>query len=347
MMKFIKKIVIIVTVVVTILETLIEAAPNDFSHSSMDPINVGVVFYRFDDPYVVSLKQSLENIEEKNEGKVKFSFYDSKNDKVIQNQNINTLLENGNVNVLILSLVDLINDPKEIINKIKDKNIPVIFASKRILKVDENIVKSYDKAYYVVPDSEQAGRLQGEILANIWNKNTIDTNKDDVMQYVMLQGGVSSMETNDRTKYSIMTIKDAGIKVEQLASEVCNWDENLAREKMEGLLVRYGNKIEVVIANNDVMAIGAVKALQKYGYNKGGNTKTIPVVGIDAIPESLDFIKKGYMSGTVLQDPDIMAEEFYEVVIHLVGNTHFDFTKKYNCDETGKIIKLPFKEYIG
>lgn len=181
-MKFIKKIVIIVTVVVIVLETLIEAVPNDASHSLMDPINIGVVFYRFDDPYVVLLKQSLENIENKNEGKVKFSFYDSDNDKAIQNQNINTLLESGKVNALILSLVDLINDPKEI---------------------------------------------------------------------------------------------------------------------------------------------------------------------IDAIPESLDFIKKGCMSGTVLQDPDVMAETFYEIAIHLACKTHFDCEKKYNCDETGKIIKLPFKEYIG
>jgi len=349
MMKFIKKIIIIVTVVIIVLETLIQAVPNDVSHSSMDPINVGVVFYRFDDPYVVSLKQSLESIQEKNEGKVKFTFYDSKNDKIIQNQNINKLLESRNVDVIILSLVDLINDPKEIIDKIKDKNMPVIFASKRTLKVDENIVKSYDKAYYVIPDSEQAGKLQGKILSNIWNtnKNTIDTNKDDVMQYLVLQGGVSSKETNDRTKYSIKTVKDVGIKLEQLASEFCNWDENLAREKTEGLLAQYGNRIEVVIANNDVMAIGAVKALQKYGYNKGDNTKTIPVVGIDAIPESLDFIKKGYMSATVLQDPDVMAEEFYEIVIHLVNKTNFNCTKKYNCDVTGKIIKLPFKEYIG
>ena len=120
-MKFIKKIVIIVTVVVTVLETLIEAVPNDVSHSSIDPINVGVVFYRFDDPYVVSLKQSLENIQEKNEGKVKFSFYDSKNDKVIQNQNINTLLESGNVDVLILSLVDLIMIQKQLLIKLKIK----------------------------------------------------------------------------------------------------------------------------------------------------------------------------------------------------------------------------------
>ena len=348
-MKLIKKMIIIIVAVVIASETLIEAVPNNISHSSANPLKVGVVFYTFGDPYVILLKQSLENIEKKNEGKVKFSFYDSKNDKAIQNQNINTLLESGNVDVLILSLVDLVNDPKEIINQIKDKNIPVIFTSKRILRVDENIVKSYDKAYYVLPDSEQGGRVQGKMLADTWNKNknAIDTNRDNIMQYVVLQGGVRGTATNNRTKYSIMTIEDAGIKVEQLASEFCNWDEDLAMAKMEGLFVQYGNRIEVVIANNDVMAIGAVKALQKYGYNKGDNTKIIPVVGMDIIPESLDFIKKGYMLGTALQDSDVMAETFYEIIIHMVRKTHLDCTREYKCDESGRIIELPFKEYIG
>ena len=348
-MKLIKKMIIIIVAVVIASETLIEAVPNNISHSSANPLKVGVVFYTFGDPYVILLKQSLENIEKKNEGKVKFSFYDSKNDKAIQNQNINTLLKGGSVDVLILSLVDLVNDPKEIINQIKDKNIPVIFASKRILKVDENIVKSYDKAYYVLPDSEQGGRVQGKMLADTWNKNknAIDTNRDNIMQYVVLQGGVRGTATNNRTKYSIMTIEDAGIKVEQLASEFCNWDEDLAMAKMEGLFVQYGNRIEVVIANNDVMAIGAVKALQKYGYNKGDNTKIIPVVGMDGIPESLDFIKKGDMLGTALQDSDVMAETFYKIVMHMVSKTHLDCTQEYKCDESGRIIELPFKEYIG
>ena len=57
------------------------------------------------------------------------------------------------------------------------------------------------------------------------------------------------------------------------------------------------NKIEVIIANNDSMAIGAIQALQEYGYNKGDKTKIIPVVGVDAIPEAQDLIKKGIMTG--------------------------------------------------
>ena len=51
------------------------------------------------------------------------------------------------------------------------------------------------------------------------------------------------------------------------------------------------------------MAIGAIEALQKYGYNKGDKSKYIPVVGIDGIPEAKDLINKGFMTGTVIQDP--------------------------------------------
>ena len=348
-MKLLRKMVIIITVVGIVVETLIGAVPNNIYCNVTKPVNIGVVFYRFDDPYVIQLKESLENIQKENKGKVKFSFYDSKNDKSIQNKNINELLQSGRVDVLVLSLVDLVNDPKEIINKIKEKNIPVIFASKRILKVDENIVKSYDKAYYVLPDSEQGGRLQGKMIANTWNKNkeAMDRSKDNVMQYVVLQGGVSSEGTTDRTKYSIMTIEDLGIKVEQLASEFCNWDEDLAKQRMESLIVRYNSRTEVVIANNDVMAIGAVKALQEFGYNKGKDTKTIPVVGMDAIPESLNLIRNGYMLGTVMQDPNVMAEVFYEIGMHFVNNTPFECTQEYRCDESKKIIRLPFKEYMS
>ncbi len=43
------------------------------------------------------------------------------------------------------------------------------------------------------------------------------------------------------------------------------------------------NKIEVVIANNDAMAMGAVEAL------KAHNKSSIPVFGVDALPEALGW----------------------------------------------------------
>ena len=74
-----------------------------------------------------------------------------------------------------------------------------------------------------------------------------------------------------------------------------------------------GNKVEVIIANNDGMAQGAIEALQTYGYNLGDKAKTIPVVGVDGTPAAQELIKKGFMEGTVSQDAKAMAEAIYTI----------------------------------
>ena len=117
--------------------------------------------------------------------------------------------------------------------------------------------------------------LQGKVVINAWNSNksAIDKNKDNIMQYIMLMGESDNLEAIARTKYSVLTINNAGIKTQQLALKVCNWNEEEAKNITKALLLQFGNKIEAIIANNDSMAIGAIKALQEYGYNKGGKTK--------------------------------------------------------------------------
>ena len=58
------------------------------------------------------------------------------------------------------------------------------------------------------------------------------------------------------------------------------------------------NMVELVIANNDEMAIGSVTALQNAGYNKEGAT-VIPVFGVDATDAAKDAIAAGTMTGDV------------------------------------------------
>jgi len=52
------------------------------------------------------------------------------------------------------------------------------------------------------------------------------------------------------------------------------------------------------------------------------------------------------MAGTVFQDANVMAEAFYDFGMHLVkGDKQFDKTK-YKFDDSGRIIQLPFHEYV-
>ncbi|WP_242982119.1 MULTISPECIES: substrate-binding domain-containing protein [unclassified Clostridium] len=68
--------------------------------------------------------------------------------------------------------------------------------------------------------------------------------------------------------YSVSTINSGGIKTQEIALGVCDWNRKMARNAMDSLFATNGNRIEVVISNNDEMAIGAISSLQKYRYNK-------------------------------------------------------------------------------
>ena len=60
------------------------------------------------------------------------------------------------------------------------------------------------------------------------------------------------------------------------------WRPATPRTRWQAWLSKFGDKIEVVFANNDAMALGAINALKAAGYFKG--EKYMPVVGVDAIP---------------------------------------------------------------
>ena len=71
---------------------------------------------------------------------------------------------------------------------------------------------------------------------------------------------------------------------------------------------------ELVIANNDEMALGAVSALQSAGYNKGAGSVTIPVFGVDATDAAKAKIADGSMAGTIKQDGEGMAQAIKTII---------------------------------
>jgi len=311
-----------------------------------NPVKVAVLLYRFDDAYISLVRQSFEEIQKNNEGKVEFTFYDGNNDQGIQNKTIDTILENKSADFLLLNIVD-VKSAYEVIGRIKEYNIPVVLFNREPLDIGS--VQSYNKAYFVGTNAPEAGILQGRIVINAWNQNkaAIDINGDNILQYIMLVGENDNKDAIARTQYSISTINDARIQTQQLESTVCDWNRELARDKFEQLFLYYGNKIEAIISNNDEMAIGAIEALQKYGYNKGNGTKTIVVVGIDALPAAQELIKRGEMTGSVFQDAAAMAEASYAIGNNLVkGKLPLEGTQ-YKFDETGVSVRIPYREFKG
>jgi methyl-galactoside transport system substrate-binding protein len=310
------------------------------------PIKAAVFLDSFDDLFISSIKKNLEAIQEKNKNKVQFTFFDAKWNQVLQNQNIDHALDKD-FNLFVLRTVSTnLDEIKGIFNKIQQKHIPLILLHEETIPIVD-LLKPYHNAVIISTDLEQSGILQGKILVDAWNANKeiLDKNKDDIMQYIILKGVINSNVTIERSKYSIQTINEAGIKTQLLSSITCDWQEECAQTSIESNLLAFDDKIEAIISNNDAMAIGAVKALQKYGYNKGNGSKYIPVVGVDGLPEAEALIKQGAMTGTVVQDSNAQANAIYTIGMNLVNNRNSLDGTNYKFDKTGIAIKLPYYPY--
>jgi methyl-galactoside transport system substrate-binding protein len=175
----------------------------------------------------------------------------------------------------------------------------------------------YDKAYYVGAKAQQSGTMEGEIVVDYWKANPgADKNKDGKLQYVMLMGDPSNSDAAYRTEFSIKAIEAAGVKTDKLADDTAMWDKIKGQEKMAAWLAKFGDKIEIVLANNDDMALGAIEALKAAGYFKDAK-KVMPVVGVDATPPALDALEQGQLLGTVLNDAEKQGQATFDLAYAL------------------------------
>lgn len=290
---------------------------------------IGVTIYKYDDAFMTYTRTAMENAAN---GIATLNVNDSQNDQAKQNDQVDTLIQKG-VKSLIINLVDPSAAPT-IADKAKAAGIPVVFINKEY--PDGTNAIGYDKCVYVGTNSEESGIIQGQLILDAWNanKDTWDKNGDGKIQYVMLMGEVGHPDAEARTEYSIKTLNDAGVETEELAMQAANWDATKASEYMQQWVGQYGDQIEAVICNNDLMAMGAIEVL--------GDDNTIPVFGVDALPEALDLIESGKMVGTVLNDPLGQGTAAVEMAVNYANGKEPTDGTDYTIDETGA-VRIPYQ----
>ena len=121
---------------------------------------------------------------------------------------------------------------------------------------------------------------------------------------------------------------------------------------MTTILAQYnmdaGNMVELVIANNDEMALGAMQALQQAGYNNGEGTTTIPVFGVDATADAVAAIDAGTMAGTIKQDAEGMAEAIATIAANMIaGKDMYEGLNENFTVEDGWKVVIPYAVYTG
>ena len=75
------------------------------------------------------------------------------------------------------------------------------------------------------------------------------------------EGEAGHQDAISRTDCSVKTILENGVKLEKLTYQFADWNRAQAENRMSRLISQYGDQIEMVISNNDEMALGAVREL--------------------------------------------------------------------------------------
>lgn len=277
--------------------------------------------------------------------------FDSQNSQIIQNDQIETFMTRD-YKVLMINPVDRLS-VYAIIEKARLNDSTIIFFNREPLPED---LALYDKVFYVGADAIQSAQLQASLIMDLFGNNPnalndYDKNGDGIIQTVILKGEQGHQDAEARTKYVIESLTIAGYKVEVLDISIANWDRETAEAQMEELMTLYGDVIEILISNNDAMALGAIETLKTLKFfddlNNDGvidrqTEPWLPVVGIDGLEVSTESIKQGYLYGTIKNDSESMADCLVQLTEWLIqGKSLDDFPYKIS---EGKYLWIDYQK---
>lgn len=299
-----------------------------------DEIQIGIVVY---DEYDTFISQMMDEFmqdvaaEIKQGKRISVSQYNAAGNQITQNNQVEEMIDDG-CDVLCVNLVDR-TDPSMIIEMARLADVPVVFFNRELVEED---LLSWDRLYYVGADAFESGAIEGEIVAEEYEKNPdIDKNKDGYIQYVVLEGEAGHQDAIVRSECSVNALIDAGIKVDKLESSVANWNRAQAQSKMMQLIEKYGDSIELVLSNNDDMALGAI---DEYEARKISLKDRPVIVGIDGTNVGLKAVKEGSLLGTVYNDKEGQAESMFQLAIALATGEGLSDLPLVN----GKYIRYPY-----
>lgn len=291
----------------------------EVSGNTSQKVQVGVAYYNQTDTFVRELIDCFKNELEtyKTEDlEVTAMVREAAGLEKTQNEQVKELIDAG-CNVLCVNLVDRA-DPSEIIDTAREHDIPLIFFNREPVTED---MMQWEKIYYVGAIARQSGELQGEMAAEVIKNGGVDRNGDGKIQYVILEGEADHQDAIIRTENVVNTLNKEGINLEKLSYQIANWNRAQAENRMKQMIRQYNDEVELVLSNNDDMAVGAVDAYDELNYTEDNR----PVFfGVDGTSVGLQAVKDGDFAGTVYNDKEGQASVMAELSVALATGGSLD-----------------------
>jgi ABC-type sugar transport system substrate-binding protein len=250
--------------------------------SGSNGITIGLAVSTLNNPFFVELQQGAQEMADKLGAKL--TVVDAQNDATNQINQVQTLVTQG-VKAIILNPVDT-KQSAPAAKAAETANIPLI-------SVDRSV--------------------EGKVVAEVASNNVsggslaaIELGRATSGDVAHLKGIPGASASRDRGQGFEQGLNSGNIKV--VATAVADFDRAKGLNETTNLLQGHPT-IKGIFAENDEMALGAIKAL---GARAG---KDVMVVGFDGTPDGLKAIQDGTMVATIAQQPKLLGSKAVEQAV--------------------------------
>ena len=276
--------------------------------------------------------------------------------------------------VVIAAAISAVSCGGKNVAKVANMDKPLVFYNRQPSdpvsgEIDMESMNWNGSTYYVGFDAAGGGAVQGQLIKDFLasaDPAVIDRNGDGILGYVLCVGDVGHNDSRARTegiRRALDTwngspdptnVKDGSVnvggktlKVVELEGKAMTgtdgstWNANAATDAMSGWATKFADQIDMVVSNNDGMAMGC---LQASNYPAG-----VPIFGYDANADAIEAIGAGRLTGTVSQNVDAQATATLQVLRNLLdGLTGSDvYTQGISTsDRYGNKISAPV-DYVN
>jgi len=274
--------------------------------------NIGFAFFFYDgsDTFIAEM---IGNLTASIPYGVSYEVFDAMNSQSVQNRQIVEFINSG-YDIFVINAVDRLAGTS-IVERLSREEIPIIFFNREPLA--EALI-GRTNVFYVGAAADILGVKQAEIAADFFaGQNTINV--------IVLKGEHGHQDAEKRTDNSLNHLRELGFNVNVLATRSANWRRQDAYDVMRSLYAQFGCSIDLVFANNDDMALGAIDFLLNASiFVEGACEQPFVIISVDGTPVGLDAVYRGLIWGTVHNNIAVQSSAILTLADYIVNGRDMD-----------------------
>ena len=245
-----------------------------------------------DSPFVIRVGDKLQTMVDENGDDIELVIFNGMANPNAQIAHVESFISSG-YDAIILDPISY-EECAMAVTIAKNAGVPLI----------TTIVHTYNPTgylSYVGSDHYESGVIEAEMVADFLNGHG---------KVVVLEGVMGISAQTGRYQGYVDVLKRYP-EIEIVAVQTAAWQRDEAYAIVENWILN-GKEFDVVLSENDNMAMGAIEAIEELG-----KSNEIFVFGVDGDLDALYAIKEGRLQGTVFHNAQKIAETLYDCLLKL------------------------------